>query len=196
MLWGSRDLYLREEDINRVMVSLHLVRTAYPIVRKVENESGSGPALDFTDSASAVIRRTLGPTWTPDTLVRITGLRALDSLNAALGVRLGIPFYQRGARSAFLAPDRPMNAFTLIDRYEHIPGVRGRYAGMRIGSPAGQVSVSRHQRTPTVRVRLGWGDCMMGCIASHTWEFTVDLRKRTVRLLRESGAPVPDYMQR
>lgn len=41
-----------------------------------------------------------------------------------------------------------------------------------------------------VVVRVGWGDCQAGCIDEHRWTFEVSALG-AIRLLRETGAPVP-----
>jgi hypothetical protein len=42
-----------------------------------------------------------------------------------------------------------------------------------------------------VLIRIGWGDCPAGCIHEHRWTYHVT-RAGAVRLVRETGDPMPD----
>ena len=42
----------------------------------------------------------------------------------------------------------------------------------------------------TIELTVGWGDCPAGCIDRHVWTFEVRA-DGTVRLVKESGKPVP-----
>lgn len=41
-----------------------------------------------------------------------------------------------------------------------------------------------------IKVTIGWGDCMAGCISRHTWTFDVTA-SGDVKLVEEAGDPIP-----
>jgi hypothetical protein len=70
-----------------------------------------------------------------------------------------------------------------------------KFQGVRFAEPNGyagdgnDITAVANDGKIKYKFRLAWGDCPAGCIASHSWEFEVNLNGE-VKYIRSSGQPV------
>jgi hypothetical protein len=181
--------FFTDEQLEAATEAIVAVRNRFPEVRDVGAAGQLPLTIVLTDSAWAGFVSRF-PDAAGDTLRPRTGLRQLDSLNAALGAR-GVRIAHRLlGREVDVVFTRPANVPALAALYRRLPDVRSAGPTLYVG---GGSSMGARLAGDTVRLTLsrGWGDCMSGCIYHRTYVFTYDRRTRRVAQLSDSGDPTP-----
>ena len=122
-----------------------------------------------------------------------TGIPAFDSLTTRLGGARRYYLRCYGALGTYLRVyyREPVNFLAVRRQFPEIEGVQlDLLALIEIGGGDFlQIMVGRDRWT--VRLSAGWGDCPSGCINRHEWHFDYTPTTRALRLIQETGPPVP-----
>lgn len=118
-----------------------------------------------------------------------TGIRALDSLTESLGGEEDGEFIAilRIVRVWF---DKPLNIPGVRSLYDSLPGVQA--TGFNWDADhSGGITVIVSDSSWTVKMEVGWGDCMAGCINWHQWAFQYRPETGALNVVTDSGPPIP-----
>lgn len=183
-------LLLSDSQITAASYAINALGRQFPSMRGISSIVWGKLELSLRDSAARVFAE-LHPQLPRDTVLRQTGLRGIDSLNAVLGVDSVRVSHQFRMRIAPILPPTA-NMLALAAAYRHLPEVRfaeppqyralGVSGGLRIDLTAVGADLS---------LWSGWGDCMSGCIYHRGWQFRYDRRTGIVTLVSDSGDPTP-----
>lgn len=118
---------------------------------------------------------------------RLTGNQQIDNLILTYDLQLGNRWFFSNYHT--LISPRPLNLLALRNLFKKIDGVIDAAPDGLIGD--GNDIVFRYGRSNRIfTFKLGWGDCLAGCMHSHYWEVAVTVDEK-VRLINEYGDPLP-----
>ena len=186
---GVPDLFFRDEDITAAGEAIIAFRRRFPDLADIGPYPMTPLTLFLTDSAWSQLLAT-HPDPAGDSLLVTTGLRGVDSLNAALGargVRIG---YRVVGQDVAVLFARPANTHPLSGVYDRLPEVR--FAGPPLMMGGGSdLTVLPRGDSVEIHATRGWGDCPSGCIYYRRWTFRYDRRTGRIVQRSDSGDPTP-----
>jgi hypothetical protein len=187
-------VFLREDLVDAVAAGLRVIRAQYPAVRTIEARHDDARfELHLEDSTMRALTARFPARWVGDTLLAETGIRAIDSANASLGVR-AVRISSSGTdspgKTLSLLFERPIITWLMALRYDNVPGVRWAGSPVYFGE-SDEIDVREEGRLLYFAFSHGWGDCEAGCLSRHVWRFRYDRRTSFVSQVDEVGPPLP-----
>lgn len=120
-----------------------------------------------------------------------TGQPAVDSLTAKYELRLDTVYDFNHLRDrARFASDRPLNMTGLARLLEGVEGLEDAWPSEYAGTDNWTIGVELEPEGLVLTYRVGWGDCLSGCLAFRWWQFRVD-GAGAVSYLGAGGPPLP-----